>query len=207
MNCRLRRVDCRLDHVRRRHHRAGIGLVEVLIALAIAATLLAATTVAIDASFKAYHVNQEQATLMQRARLAMHRMLTQIRVCAEHGPHDGSLTDDFAAGRVVSDGGIEMFDASDVLYTFWRDADTHRLIVDVDGESHVLLEGVDDFQVKLEPMRSSTSIKTGGAYDLLKRATLVLTIRTNDATSADGETTGLQTVTLSSSVMPRRNLW
>jgi len=59
----------------------------------------------------------------------------------------------------------------------------------------------------LEPMRSSTSIRTGGVYDLLSRATILLTVRTADNTVMNSETTGDQTVTISSSVMPRRNVW
>jgi hypothetical protein len=204
-NFRLPIADGQLKTCRPR--RAGIGLVETLIALSIAAALLTATAAAIDASFKAYEVNQEQSLLMQRARLAIHRILTQIRVTAEHGPHDSSLNGNFAAGTVVTDTGIEMFDADDVLYVFCHDEDTKQLTLEVDGQHHVLLEGVEDFEVKLEPMRSPTSIKTGGGYDLLKRATILLTVKTSSATSLDNETTGNQTVTLSSSVMPRRNVW
>jgi len=203
----LRFSICNLQLKKRPPRRAGVGLVETLIALTIAAALLTATAAAIDASFKAYEVNQEQSLLMQRARLAMHRILTQIRVTAEHGPHDSTLNGNFTAGTVITDTGIEMFDADDVLYAFHHDPDTQQLLLQVDGTDHVLLEGVQTFEVKMEPMRSPTSIKTGGGYDLLKRATILLTVKTNDATSLGSETTGVQTVTLSSSVMPRRNVW
>jgi hypothetical protein len=59
----------------------------------------------------------------------------------------------------------------------------------------------------MEPMRSATSIKTGGGYDLLKRATVNITVRTTEENSLASETTGTQTLTLSASVMPRRNVW
>jgi hypothetical protein len=71
----------------------------------------------------------------------------------------------------------------------------------------VLAYGVEDFNVRMEPMRSATSIKTGGGYDLLKRATVNITVRTMDTNTQASETTGTQTLTLSASVMPRRNVW
>ena len=43
-------------------------------------------------------------------------------------------------------------------------------------------------------------------YDLLRRATILLTLRSTAATAVAGEGTS-QTVTLSVSVMPRRNAW
>ena len=42
-------------------NRAGLSLVEVMIALAITAMLLTATAVALDASIKAYQINVQQA--------------------------------------------------------------------------------------------------------------------------------------------------
>jgi hypothetical protein len=72
---------------------------------------------------------------------------------------------------------------------------------------YTLLEGVTDFKVKLEPMRSQESIKTGGGYDLLRRVTIELTVRTTSKSASRTETTENQTVTLSASVMPRRNIW
>lgn len=79
--------------------------------------------------------------------------------------------------------------------------------MDVAGKSHVMCDGVETFTVRMEPMRSADSIRTGGSWDLLKRATLLLTVKTNNNTSTKGEGIGKQTVTLSASVMPRRNAW
>ena len=192
---------------RRLRCRSGIGMVEIMISLAITATLLTATAVAINASFDAYEVNQEQATLMQRGRLSLHRLLTTIRTTREHCPADDELAADFATGKLVADAGIQMYDDDDVLHVYQYQPDTKRLVHQASGETHVLLEGVEQFQVKFEPMRSAASVKTGGGYDLLKRATILLTIRTNDTVAHASETTGTQTLTLSSSVMPRRNIW
>ena len=38
--------------------------------------------------------------------------------------------------------------------------------------AHPIAYGVDDFQITMEPMRSETSTKTGGTWDLLKRAAI-----------------------------------
>jgi hypothetical protein len=85
---------------------------------------------------------------------------------------------------------------------------TKQLTQIQNGSTYVLLDGVDNFQIKLEPMQSANSIKTGAmTYDLLMRATILLTVRTNSQTSSASETTGTQTITLSSSVEPRRNIW
>jgi hypothetical protein len=56
-------------------------------------------------------------------------------------------------------------------------------------------------------MKSPTAIRTGGAYDLLMRATITLTVKTTGNAGDIDEKFGGQTVTLSTSVMPRRNVW
>jgi len=190
----------------RRRHR-GLGLAELLVALAISAAVLTAVAVATDASFTAYKVNQENAALMQRARLAMYRILSEIRTSDTHSPITASLSTTFQTGVAVTDTGIKMYDDNDVLRTYSFDSANSRLLVNINGSSHVLAEGVQAFRVKFEPMKSAASVRSGGVYDLLKRATITLTVRTNAATSASSETTGDQTVTISSSVMPRRNLF
>ena len=70
-----------------------------------------------------------------------------------------------------------------------------------------MCDGVESFTVRMEPMRSAASIRTGGPWDLMKRATFLLTVKTTSDTAVKGEGIGHQTVTLSASVMPRRNTW
>jgi Tfp pilus assembly protein PilW len=179
----------------------------MMIALAISAMLLTATAVALDASFRAYRINQEQAALIQRARLAAHRVLTSIRQSEAHAPSTTALLDNFAAGQVINDSGIQMFDDAGNLVVYRFDDATDRLIMRSAGVDRTLLEGVGTFSVTIEPMRSATSIRTGGPFDQLSRATILLTIRSTTGTSSNTEMTGNQTVTISSSVMPRRNVW
>ena len=189
--------------------RRGVGLAEMLVALAISAALLSAVAVAIDASFKAYKINQEHSDLTQRARLAVHRITTMIRQTESHAPATTALTAQFATGATVTDTGVSMMDNSDPpkAVTFKYEPANQRLVAVFDGRTHPLCEGVVGFSVRLEPMRSPRSIRTGGSWDLLRRATILITVRSNDSTALKGEGIGDQQVTISASAMPRRNAW
>lgn len=185
---------------RSRSTRVGIGLVELMISLVIAAGLLTATAVALDASTRAYAINQEQASLLQQARVAMNRIVTSIRTAKAHAPGNAAAAAAFAAGSTVQANSIAMFDDAGTELLFAYDAGQRTVVLKVGSESHVLAQGVEGFSVRMEPMRSAGSI-------LLRRASVVLTIRTTSKTVMAGESTQLQTVTLCASVSPRRNTW
>ncbi len=188
--------------------RHGLGLAELLISLTISAALLTAVAFAIDAAFQSYKVNQEESSLTERARLALYRMLSNIRTTQAHQPYTPAAVTSFATGQIVTDRGITMYDDTNTQTTYLFDSPSQQLRVIRAGVTHVLLNGVTNFTVKMEPMKSAESVKTGSqTYDLLMRATILLTLDTNSSTSKSSETTGKQTVTLSSSVMPRRNIW
>jgi hypothetical protein len=171
-----------------------------MISLAIAAGLLTATAVALDASTKAYAINQEQASLLQQARVAMNRVVTSTRTAKAHEPGDSTLAASFANGSTVVASSIAMFDDSGTEVVYRYDAANKRVVLTIGSESHVLAQGVDEFSIRMEPMRSSGSI-------LLRHASIVMTIRTTLQTALAGESTRQQTVTLSASVSPRRNTW
>jgi prepilin-type N-terminal cleavage/methylation domain-containing protein len=191
----------------RGNFRHGVSLVELLIALSISAALLTATGVAVDSAFKSYSINQERSSMQQRARLAVYRIQTYVRTCKEHAPITSTKVAQFATGTIVTDTGIAMFTNAGNELTFEIDPVKKQLLM-LDGVTkHVLLEGVDLFTVKMEPLKSAAALKTGGNYDLLKRASIVLTLHPTDDgadTNTDGQS---QTITLSASVMPRRNSW
>jgi prepilin-type N-terminal cleavage/methylation domain-containing protein len=199
-------------HQRRR----GVGLVELLIALAISATLLAAVGVAVHASFKAYAVNQSQAQLLQRSRLAMNRMLTYIRSTSMHLPDDDDAQTEFEEGRVVHAGAIRMMLNASGGVIFRQNGNELQMIPFtvaggsfIEGTPRTLLDGVgaNDFDITFEPQQSAESIKTGGKYDQLKRASITLTVRPADSTRVIGEAEEGARITLSTSVMPRQNMW
>jgi prepilin-type N-terminal cleavage/methylation domain-containing protein len=199
----------------RRRQRRGMGLVELLIALSISAALLTATAVAVDASFYAYGVNQSQTVLAHRARVAMHRIVTYIRSTSEHRPDNDDPIDDFEAGIVCNDSAIRMLltDTSGVIF---RQQGTQLLMVPfnivggalVEGAPNVMLNGVNpgDFTITFEPQRSAEQIRTGQPeYDQLKRASIRLTLRPDNQLAGDDR--NAQPVTISTSVMPRKNFW
>jgi len=198
--------------------RRGVGLVELLIALSISAILLTATAVAVDASFNAYTANQEQSSLLQQGRMALYRISTSIRTTTEHNPIDPGLVKEFSAGDKITGNGITMIEGQEddptypTLVTYRYDVAKQHLIAQVQPrnqpvKSYILARGVEAFQVSMEPMRSPENLRTGGAYDLMRRATLLITIRTAADTARPSETTGKYPVTLSISVTPRRNSW
>jgi hypothetical protein len=172
-------------------------MIELLISLAIVASLLTATAVAVNAAFQAHEINQRQATLLSKARVALAFMTSQIRTTKLHAPDQSTQRAAFATGLTIKDAGLVMYDADDNLLRFYHDTVNKKLMVNTSSGTHTMAVGVEAFSVTLEPMRSVNSIKTGGGWDLLKRATIQITVRT------DGD----ETLTLSASVMPRRNAW
>jgi len=197
-------IENQKSKIKNKHHR-GVGLVELLITLAITSALLTATAFAMNSALQAYSINQVQSDTMHRTRIAMHRLSTYIRTSTEHSPMTAARATSFANGDTVIDSGIQLFDENNTELAFAYNALTQQLIVTENGNDHVLLRGVTTFRVVMQPMRSSTSIKTGGGFDLLRQATITLTVRfSNDAADTRADDAD-QTVTLSTSVMPRRN--
>jgi prepilin-type N-terminal cleavage/methylation domain-containing protein len=193
---------------RRLARRAGMGLVELMVALAIASALLTATGFALDAAIKAYRVNQEQSVLLQNTRLTMHRMLATIRRCKLHAPDDAALSELFTKGETVTDTAIKMMDDRDLLTAYRYDAENKLILLVAGDKSYPLIRGVEQFVVTLEPMRSPEAIRTGPDWDLLRRATIQMTVRTDAKTLTPAENPNERlTLTLSASVMPRRNTW
>ena len=193
---------------RSRGPRAGMAVIELLIALSIGSMVLVAVAYCVDSAFRAYSINQEQSDLMQRSRLAMHRILTAIRTTDAHIPVDAAAKSAFEDGIVVSDKAIDMIDINNRHVGFEFDPANGTLIAtDKSGMEYVLLRGVENFEVKFEPMKTQQSLRAGGNYDRLLRATIRLTVRTSGNAVDVDETVGAQRVTLSSSAVPRRNVW
>ena len=183
-------------------------MVELLISLAISATVLAAVAYAVDMTFRAYSINHEQSDLMQRSRIALSRITTGIRTTGAHQPVNPAALADFKAGLIVTDDAITMLDANDKPVVFKFDPGQGRLLaVDPLGTEYTLLRGVEKFQIKFEPLMSQESKRIGGVYDRLMRATILITVRTTGNSPDVDERVGAQSVTLSTSVMPRRNIW
>jgi len=167
-----------------------------MVSLVIVAGLLTATAVSVHASLQATRINSEQSEIMQAARLAVNRLVVSVRTTRAHAPTDSALAAQFASGTTVQAESMGMFDecGADVVYRY--DRSTRCLMADINGTPHVLARGVQAFSIRMEPMRSAKSIRTGGGFDLLRRATMVITIAGPS-----------QSVTMSGAAAPRQNVW
>lgn len=195
-----------------------MGLFELLIALSITAALLAATGAALDASFKAYRTNQEVGDLTQRARLAMHRLLFEIRSSQSHAPGNAQLSA-YQSGVIVDTTSIRLYSDPANGVEYFQPAGSSQVLrrtltntggAWATGSASVFLDGVapGDFTITMEPQRSADAVRAGTACDQLRRATIRFTVRSTPGTSsAATEMAGNNTVSLVSSVVPRRNAW
>ena len=91
--CAVRRsIICPLGHCATRPLR-GFSIVEMLVALTISATLLAATLQAFDASWRGYKHTTESASTHVVSRIVVHRVLAMIRTGAQFGPAPADVLD------------------------------------------------------------------------------------------------------------------
>ena len=124
---------------RRKRILRAFSLVEMLIALAISAALLAATLVALQTSFRAYQVTTDQASTHAVGRLVMHRMTAMIRSGQDFRPLPADIRD-----RFVSSDYVEFYhpDTGNLITINWNSL-TGQLLYSIDnGVPVVLLEGV-----------------------------------------------------------------
>ena len=192
-----RRVPYR-DSAGPSRRRRGFSLVEVIIALAITASLLTATLVALDASFQAYQSTTEQVSSQSIGRIVMHRALTLIRTGTNFGPYPI----DPKVSRIRSDFIQFETQEGEVVQITW-DRVQQRLLYEVQGQAPVpLLDGVvgttDGSGVAIEPF--TLEYKQGRN---LYRATIDLTIEPDDLVQLDLEGDGGSQIRLVGSAMPR----
>jgi len=119
--------------------RRAFSLVEMLIALAISAALLAATMFALQTSFMAYQVTADQASTHAVGRLVVHRMVAMIRAGKDFRPLPADIRD-----RFIESDYIEFYhpDTGNLITINW-DRNTGQLLYSIDsGYPVVLLDGV-----------------------------------------------------------------
>lgn len=194
----IRRRIPHLDSPPPSRRRRGFSLVEVIIALAITASLLTATLVALDASFQAYQSTTEQVSSQSIGRIVMHRALTLIRTGTDFGPYPI----DPKVSRIRSDFIQFQTQEGEVVQITW-DRVQQRLLYEVEGQAPVpLLDGVvgttDGSGVAIEPF--TLEYKQGRK---LYRATIDLTIEPDDLVQLDLEGDGGGQIRLVGSAMPR----
>ncbi len=182
--------------------RRGFNLVEMLIALGITAALLAATMVALDASFMAYQRTTEVASTHTIGRLVLLRMLTLIRTGQDFGPFPINPQD-----SIVESDSIEFLTTNgEVLELRWvPNEEALYIIRDPAGlnQWNLLLEGVhqtdpDNPGVPIPPFTLE--------YELgrkLHRATIDLAIRPDDNMSVTLDGNNQDDIRLVATAMPR----
>ena len=178
--------------------RRGFNLVEVLIALAITASLLTATLVALDASFRAYQSTTEEVSTQSIGRIVMHRMLTLLRTGTEFGPYPA----DPRVSRIRSDY-IEFRTQEDEVVTIRWDRANEVLTYQIEGQAPVeLLDGVvgteDDQGNLIEPF--TLEFEQGRR---LYRASIDLSVEPNDVIDLSIEGDNARRIRLVGSAMPR----
>ena len=190
----------------RRVRRGGLSLVELMIALAIISTLLTATAVALDISFKAYAIATQSASTQSSTRLLTNRLLTNIRTAAGHGPLTSGepgvtlLTDTLIESPFIEfvdrngDGvRLNYDDAADVLQLIRTPASTGIALPAVP-----ILEGVTACKFLLQRGKDRD-----GIY-VLERATFDFTVEAGDDSTMAIEAGNVPPVRVIASTKPRR---
>ena len=193
-------------------NRRAFSLIEVLVALAITATMLTAAMTALDTSFKSYKVTTEGASTNVVARLVIARVMTMVRGGTQFGPYPVDPLD--SAQNPVQSNYIEFVlreDSSNKTivrlerrtqsdpaagpYELWYIQTDYLNGVQTTQNAKPLLTGVQEAKFTLE-------------YDVgqnLKRATVDLTIKPNNFQSAYiGGSIEAPSIRLVSSVNPRK---
>lgn len=172
----------------RRHNifrRRGLSLIEVMFSLTIAAALLTAAAVAFNASSDVIQANDEFARATQAARVSLHQILTHVRrgsVNTTWDQHDLRLTTEMEDDGSGGD---------DVTYTYVPT--TKKLVLVTNGNlsdpDYVLASNVSDLKFTVENGQDYTHAQC------VARVNVIVTV-----------TVGHNTITLSGSAAPRRNL-
>ncbi len=196
---------------RPRRARRGFNLLEMLIALALTAALMAATMVALDASFMAYQTTTELASTHTISRMILMRILTLIRTGQGFSPFPLNPQDSL----VLSNEMQFLTPTGDILSIEWigaADVDAAHPNFDAlyltvtppggpTGAPQLLLEGVtqaDEFGNHIEPFALEYELGRN-----LFRATVDLTIVPDDNMSVDLDGDNQQVIRLVASAMPR----
>lgn len=171
-----------------RHLRAGLGIVEMLIALAITAMLLTSVAIALHASTATYDVNQRIAAATHHARMTLHRMLADARQ-ADDLQWDGSTA---VIRQLCADGLHEtqyQWDGENLRY---RKYIAGTQLTGSDGD--IVVGGVDQVRVVAFNVTPVPGVDAAGQAVACKRLTASITLEL-----------GNDRFVVNASTAPRRN--
>jgi prepilin-type N-terminal cleavage/methylation domain-containing protein len=202
-----------MNHSRVGHGRGrrGFSIIEILVSLVITGTLLAASLVALDSAFKSYKQTVDGASTHVVSRMVMNRLMSMVRTGTEFGPSPQDVlldpviqstfiefvTRDDGAGnrRIVR---MERRDATVAArgpFELWYMQTDMAGTAVVASDERPMITGLTECSFQLQ-------------YDVgprLRRATVDLTIRPNDAQAASMYSDlEVPTIRLVSSVSPRK---
>ena len=156
-------------------HKTGFTIVELLIALAISAILLASIAVAINASAINYNENEKMFKTINSARQALFRMTTQIRTADAVDPNAAPNT----CSMITADG-------DDITYLYNNGDNKLYLITndDTTDSDYVLCENVtamnitkntvlEDAIIKVKSVQISITVQSGDTQRTIASAAVV----------------------------------
>ncbi len=206
-----------------RRHASGMTLVELLLALVIAATLSAAMALSVHASFQAYATTAESASTQTATRLTLRRVLKMIRGSELHDaydPDDGTVTLLVPGStgyplqtvgiqmRLVNGREVRMWWAENASYGDEDLGDLFYEDVTSSSTAQTLLPRVRCQRTEAnDPYLFTLGTRLADEGLLLMRATLDLTVEPDPEQLMGMETGGaLEQVRMVGSTMPRRTL-
>lgn len=198
----------RTKHAPRR--RRGFSLVEMLMALAISATLLTATLQALDASWRGYRQVSESASSHVISRIVIHRLLAMIRTASNFSPSPTDVLD--AAQNPMASTSVQFMTEEDRVAGNGRFTRIERRSPTATAGQfelwYVLLDSggaILDERPLLRGVREASFILEYEPGPRLRRATLDLTIQPDDDQSIQVNIGNrLPTIRLVASAVPRQ---
>ncbi len=195
---------------RRQSRDRGLSIVELLMALAISAMLLTATTLAIDASFKAYASAAQTASTQTSTRMVTHRLLAMLRNSSAHEPMTLAYAQsvDAAATQtndIIEANFMELVDSESRRIRVRWDSATQQLWVDrlnlISGtvtDSQPILDNVSNAR-----FMTNTRLDSDGVI-VLERGSMDLTVQIQRDDTLTIESDDLPPLRIVASTKPRR---
>lgn len=193
---------------RARHRQAGLGLVELMIALVISSLLLTATMMATDTSLKAYANATAQVSAQASTRLVTQRLMTLVRSSRAHGPlqpQSSELGPVTLSGDTLSGPYLEMIDSKEQLVRIEYRSQSR--------EVWLVMSQLDGSNPSEQPLLtdvvaatfSCSRRKTNDGLWVLARGMVDLTIQPTVSDAMDLErAAAMESIRVIASTMPRR---